>query len=216
MIYPSCSCEGSLSGEARTLEAILFVAGGPVSVAEMAEFLSLPPSAVTRALSELQSFLTAGGHGIVLRETAKGWRMMTSEDVADTVARFRDTGSSQKIRLSKAAVETLAVIAYNQPVTRGEVEDIRGVRCERVIDTLLTHGIIRIAGRRKGTGSPLLYRTTDFFLESFGLTSISELPTLEELKELSPENEDDLPDGDGEWKAPPLEKEREKPWKASD
>lgn len=116
--------------------------------------------------------------------------MVTAEDVADTVSLFRDTAQTQKIRLSRAAVETLAVIAYNQPVTRSEVEDIRGVRCERVIETLLSHGMIRIAGRKKGTGSPLLYRTTDLFLETFGLSSISELPTLEELQELAPPPEE--------------------------
>ncbi len=86
-------------------------------------------------------------------------------------------------------METLAVIAYNQPVTRSEIEEIRGVRCERVIETLLSHTLIRIAGRRKGTGSPLLYRTTDRFLETFGVLSISELPTLEELDELAPADE---------------------------
>lgn len=112
--------------------------------------------------------------------------MTTTDDVSETVADFRDTALTQKIRLSRAAIETLAVIAYNQPATRSEVEEIRGVRCERVIETLLSHGMVRIAGRKKGTGSPLLYRTTDLFLETFGLSAISELPTLEELQELAP------------------------------
>lgn len=115
--------------------------------------------------------------------------MASAEDVAEIVGAFRETATAQKIRLSKAAVETLAVIAYNQPVTRSEIEEIRGVRCERVIETLLSHTLIRIAGRRKGTGSPLLYRTTDRFLETFGVLSISELPTLEELDELAPADE---------------------------
>ena len=118
--------------------------------------------------------------------------MVSAEDVSDIVGLFRDTVSTQKIRLSKAAVETLAVIAYNQPVTRAEVEEIRGVRCERVIETLLSHAMIRIAGRRKSTGSPLLYRTTERFLETFGVISISELPTLEELDELAPSDEPQL------------------------
>ena len=111
--------------------------------------------------------------------------MATAEDVSELVSLFRESETTQKIRLSKAAVETLAVIAYNQPVTRSEIEEIRGVRCERVIETLLSHGMVRIAGRKKSTGSPLLYRTTDLFLETFGVLSISELPTLEELDELS-------------------------------
>lgn len=179
----------TLSGTAKSLEAILFVASSPVSVNEMAELLSISPSAIRSELEELRSSLQRHGHGITILESAGGWRMASAEDVAEIVGAFRETATAQKIRLSKAAVETLAVIAYNQPVTRSEIEEIRGVRCERVIETLLSHTLIRIAGRRKGTGSPLLYRTTDRFLETFGVLSISELPTLEELDELAPADE---------------------------
>ena len=179
----------TLSGTAKSLEAVLFVASSPVSVNEMAELLSISPSAIRSELEELRSFLQRHGHGITIIESAGGWRMASAEDVAEIVGAFRETATAQKIRLSKAAVETLAVIAYNQPVTRSEIEEIRGVRCERVIETLLSHTLIRIAGRRKGTGSPLLYRTTDRFLETFGVLSISELPTLEELDELAPADE---------------------------
>ncbi len=179
----------TLSGTAKSLEAILFVASSPVSVNEMAELLSISPSAIQSELEELRSFLQRHGHGITILESAGGWRMASAKDVAEIVGAFRETATAQKIRLSKAAVETLAVIAYNQPVTRSEIEEIRGVRCERVIETLLSHTLIRIAGRRKGTGSPLLYRTTDRFLETFGVLSISELPTLEELDELAPADE---------------------------
>ena len=87
------------------------------------------------------------------------------------------------MRLSRAALETLSVIAYNQPVTRSEMEDLRSVRCDRVVDTLLKHGLVRVSGRKKSVGSPLLFRTTDRFLEIFGLANISSLPTLEELRE---------------------------------
>ena len=92
-----------------------------------------------------------------------------------------------KVRLSKAALETLSVIAYNQPVTRSEIEDIRSVRCDRVVETLLKHGLVRIAGRKKSVGSPLLFWTTDRFLEIFGLAGISSLPSLEELKDYRPD-----------------------------
>ncbi|HRX25502.1 MAG TPA: SMC-Scp complex subunit ScpB [Aminivibrio sp.] len=187
-----CSYTASegISDTGRKIQAILFVAGSPVPAAELAEVLSLPPSVTSKEISRLDDFLRRTGSGVLLQETAGGWRMVTAEDTADAVSLFRDTAQTQKIRLSRAAVETLAVIAYNQPVTRSEVEDIRGVRCERVIETLLSHGMIRIAGRKKGTGSPLLYRTTDLFLETFGLISISELPTLEELQELAPPPEE--------------------------
>jgi len=177
-----------LSESAAKIEAILFTASSPVSVKELAEALAIPQSAAANEIRSLFSYLEKTGSGIVLQELAGGWKLMTSPMASDVVARFRDTAQRQKIRLSKAAVETLAVIAYNQPVTRSEIEDIRGVRCERVIETLLSHGIVRIAGRKKGTGSPLLYRTTDLFLETFGLAAISELPTLEELQELGHES----------------------------
>jgi len=179
-----------ISDTGRKIQAILFVAGSPVAAAELAEVLSLPLSVTSDEIRRLGDFLRRAGSGVLLQESAGGWRMVTAEDVADAVSLFRDTAQTQKIRLSKAAVESLAVIAYNQPVTRSEVEDIRGVRCERVIETLLSHGMIRIAGRKKGTGSPLLYRTTNLFLETFGLSSISELPTLEELQELAPPPEE--------------------------
>lgn len=171
---------------AKKIQALIFVSPSPVSTGELAEFLSLPPSVVAKEIENLDSFLKNTGSALALQEVAGGWRMTTTDDVSETVADFRDTALTQKIRLSRAAIETLAVIAYNQPATRSEVEEIRGVRCERVIETLLSHGMVRIAGRKKGTGSPLLYRTTDLFLETFGLSAISELPTLEELQELAP------------------------------
>ncbi len=188
----SLSRSETLSDIARSIEAVLFVASVPVSVDELAELLSVAPSVVRAELQDLRLFLLKHGHGIAVIESSGGWRMASAEEVADIVGRFRDTAATQKIRLSKAAVETLAVIAYNQPVTRAEVEEIRGVRCERVIETLLSHAMIRIAGRRKSTGSPLLYRTTERFLETFGVLSISELPTLEELDELAPPDEPKL------------------------
>ena len=183
-----------LSSSGKVIQALLFVAEAPVPVKELADLLSLSPLTTVEELRALGSFLQRTGQGIALQEGPEGWRMTTAEETAEVVSRFRSTVLVQKIRLSKAAVETMAVIAYNQPVTRGDVEDIRGVRCERVIETLLSHGLLRIAGRRKGTGSPLLYRTTPLFLETFGLSSISELPTLEELDELSPSREEKFAD----------------------
>lgn len=182
----SFSTPKTFTDAGRKIQAVLFVAQSPVSVGELSELLSMPPPVVRGEIGELDRFLKDTGSALILQETAGGWRMVTAEDVVDVVSGFRDTALTQKIRLSRAAIETLAVIAYNQPVTRGEVEDIRGVRCERVIETLLAHGMIRIAGRKKGTGSPLLYRTTALFLETFGLSAISELPALEELQELAP------------------------------
>ena len=109
--------------------------------------------------------------------------MATAPDLADTIESFANTVSLQRVRLSRAALETLSVVAYNQPVTRSEIEDIRSVRCDRVVDTLIKHGLVRVAGRKKSVGSPLLFRTTDRFLEIFGLSSVNSLPSLEELSE---------------------------------
>ena len=109
------------------------------------------------------------------------WQLVTHPHYAEVISLFRDVSERQMVKLSKASVETLAIIVYNQPITRSEVEEIRSVRCESVIETLLSHGLIKMAGRKKSVGSPWLYRTTDRFLEIFGLASISELPSLEEI-----------------------------------
>lgn len=175
-----------LSSLAKHVEVLLFVAVTPVSEKELSMHLDESLEAVCSALGELSDHY-AQDHGITLRKVAEGWELCTDPEFAETVAIFRETALRQKVRLSRAAVESLAVIAYNQPVTRAEIEEIRGVRCERVLETLLSHGLIRIAGRRRGTGSPLLYRTTETFLEHFGLESIAELPTLEEVGEYSVE-----------------------------
>lgn len=174
---------GSLSVLAAQIEAVLFLAVSPVPSGELQSVLGVSGGDVSSALSELAAHLE-GGHGLVLRSVAGGWVLETNPHFAEVLALFRDTSRRGRVRLSRAAVETLAVISYNQPVTRSEVEELRGVRSERVIETLLSHGLVRIAGRKKASGSPLLYRTTPRFLELFGLEAIADLPSLEELGEL--------------------------------
>jgi segregation and condensation protein B len=166
----------------RQIEALLFAAPQPVKEEELAAVTGQSASAVRGAIGRL-SEVYEQGRGITLLKLAGGWQMATAPDLEETVADFQNTLISQRVRLSKAALETLAVVAYNQPVTRSEIEGIRTVRCDHVIDTLLKHGIVRVAGRKKSVGNPLLYRTTDRFLELFGLSSISSLPTVEELQE---------------------------------
>lgn len=170
----------------RTLEALLFVAAQPVSSTSLAAVLDMAPRDVVRMLRRLREHY-AEGHGITLLELAGGWQMVTAPEVEEAVRAFRADHVDEKIRLSKASLETLAVVAYRQPVTRGEVEEIRGVRCDRVMETLLRHGLVRVAGRRRGSGTPLLFRTTDRFLELFGLSAIADLPSLEDLREALPE-----------------------------
>ncbi|HOO64470.1 MAG TPA: SMC-Scp complex subunit ScpB, partial [Synergistaceae bacterium] len=137
---------------------------------------------IGKLLRELQKHYQQE-HGLRVVRLAGGWQVVTAPEHHDIVEKLRSQAGEEKLRISKAALETLAVIAYNQPVTRSEIEEIRNVRCDRVVDTLLRFGLVRIAGRRKGTGNPFLYRTTDFFLEIFGINSITDLPTLEELQE---------------------------------
>ena len=152
--------EKSLSVLAAQIEAVLFLASSPVPESELKNVFGVSGKEIGVALAELEVHL-ASGHGLVLKAVAGGWLLETNPHFAEVLSLFRDTSQRGRIKLSKAAVETLAVITYNQPVTRGEVEELRGVRCERVIETLLSHGLIRISGRKKASGSPLLYRTTN-------------------------------------------------------
>ncbi|MCF7935017.1 MAG: SMC-Scp complex subunit ScpB [Synergistales bacterium] len=165
----------------KELEALLFLATDPIRTSDLADFLGRPAESVDDALRQLKQHY--GGHGLELLRISGGWQLATAPELRDTVARFREESQMGRVRLSRPALETLAVIAYSQPVTRGEVEEIRGVRCDRVVETLLKHGLIKVAGRMKGTGTPLLYRTTERFMDLFGLDSVSDLPSLEELQD---------------------------------
>ena len=166
----------------RQIEAMLFVSPQPVSSQELALHLGVTAERAEKGVKIIKELYKIG-HGLTILNHAGGWQMATAPDLAEAIEAFYGSVSLQKVRLSKAALETLSVIAYNQPVTRSEIEDIRSVRCDRVVDTLLKHGLVRIAGRKKSVGSPLLFRTTERFLEIFGLAGISSLPSLEELKD---------------------------------
>lgn len=168
----------------RQLEAMLFVSPQPVSSQELASHLGVSTDRIEKAIACIKKTYSEN-HGITILFHAGGWQLATARDLVDTIESFANSVSLQRVRLSRAALETLSVIAYNQPVTRSEIEDIRSVRCDRVVDTLLKHGLVRVVGRKKSVGSPLLFRTTDRFLEIFGLASINCLPSLEELSESS-------------------------------
>ncbi len=158
-----------------TLEALLFVAAEPVSAAQVAAALDLPVAEVERGLEALQSALQE--RGLRLQNHAGRYQLTTAPELADVVERF--LGLEATTCLSRAALETLAVIAYQQPVTRPYVESIRGVNSDSVIKSLLAKGLIQEVGRAEGPGRPLLYGTTADFLCHFGLNSLSELPPLE-------------------------------------
>jgi segregation and condensation protein B len=157
------------------LEAILLVVDEPVTDAVLASVLEQPTGRVTAALAELSAGYTAAGHGFDLRRAAGGWRLYTRPEYAGYVERFVLGG--QQVRLTQAALETLAVVAYKQPVTRSRISAIRGVNCDGVIRTLVTRGLVEECGTEPDSGA-YLYRTTTLFLEKVGLDSVAELPPL--------------------------------------
>ena len=160
------------------VEAVLFVADSPVTVPGLASALRVPVASVETALAELTTALAERASGLELREAAGGVRLYTASRVAGAVESFLLDG--QRSKLSQAALETLAVIAYRQPVTRARISAIRGVNVDGVVRTLLSRGFIAEVGVDPETGGGL-YRTTDAFLEKMGLQALEELPSLAPL-----------------------------------
>ena len=163
----------------RILEAFLFVSPLPVQIAEVKEALGIAEeSLIKSAFDELKAKYESGDTGLSIIEVANGYRLSTSPTVASYLKKWF---KRQKPRLSRASLETLSIIAYKQPVTRSEVDAIRGVNVEGALGTLLDRGLIRIAGRRDTVGRPILYGTTRLFLEHFGLNTLRDLPILDEF-----------------------------------
>ena len=165
------------------LEAIVYVTDEPLSAQQMAAALERPIDVVKRLLDELVAEYAAPGHGLSIREVAGGYKMATKAEHHEAVRAFVKK-LTPPLKLSLAALETLAVIAYKQPVTTPEIMDIRGVQGASVLQTLLDRKLIAEAGRKNVVGKPILYKTTKEFLVQFGLKDLSELPTLKEFEEL--------------------------------
>lgn len=169
-----------MSPLAKLLEAALFAATRPLTLDDLS---SLEPEAgetgTRAALAELQAAYAGDGHGVELVEIAQGWQFLTRPEYAEALERAQFVLRPR--RLSPAALETLAIIAYRQPVGRLEVDEIRGVDSGAVIDKLLERGLIEVVTRGEGLGRPLLYGTTPQFLEILGLKDLDELPRLDEL-----------------------------------
>lgn len=164
------------------LESLLFAAGEPVKLAQLASVLdNVPRVAIRAALAEMGTAFTREGRGIVLDEVAGGFQLRTPKEHAMYVRKLL---SSKPPRLSRPLLETLAIIAYRQPVTRPEIEQLRGVDTGGVLETLLERRLIRIAGRKEAPGRPLMYATTAEFLEAFGLKDLENLPDLDEFREV--------------------------------
>lgn len=158
------------------IEAMLFVAEDPIPATEMAEVLEQPLALVEEELAVYSRNLAEDERGLVLRELGGGWRLFTHPDAHPYLERFAAT--DRAARLSKAALETLAVVAYKQPVSRGQVSEIRGVDSERSLRTLERRGLVAEVGTAPGPGQAFLYGTTPVFLEKLGLRSLDELPPL--------------------------------------
>jgi len=172
-----------VAGLAAVLEALLFVSPEPVSLSRLVTAVgSVSKAEVEQALMRLEQDLAQDNRGIQLVKLAGGYRLVTKAEYAPWLKRLDKAKAAQK--LSRSALESLAIIAYKQPLVRAEIEDIRGVETSGVLRTLLERKLVRIVGRKEVPGRPIMYGTTKFFLEHFGLQDIAQLPPLREFKEL--------------------------------
>ena len=163
----------------RALEALLFVSDEPVTSVVLAQALGIERRKVDALCEELAAAYEERGAGITLRNVAGGWRLTTHPDAAPVVEQY--VLASRHVRLTKAALETLAIVAYKQPVTRHQISGVRGVNSEGVLRALVDRGLVAEVGREETPGRPVLYGTTPEFLERLGLPSLSSLPSLAPL-----------------------------------
>jgi segregation and condensation protein B len=165
------------------LESLLFVAEGPLPLRRLEEILDgVEPQEIGALLQELRTDYEAAGRGIRLVEVAGGYQLRTASENADWVKRLYQLKPQ---RMSRATLETLAIVAYRQPITRAEIEKIRGVDVGAVLATLMDRRLLRVVARKDVPGRPFLYGTTPEFLETFSLKDLSQLPTLKEAEELA-------------------------------
>lgn len=167
------------------IEACLFAMPGVVTVAQLAGALKLDAATIEGALEALRERQARTGSGIRLVPVGEGWQLRTEPRMATWVAAVR---GGKPLRLSRPALETLAIVAFRQPVSKGAIDDIRGVDCGGVLRMLLDRGIVRVTGRAEEPGRPLTYGTTPAFLELFGMRSLADLPTLRDLRALEPDD----------------------------
>lgn len=182
--------------EYRTLEALLFAAGEPVSVSNMSKVLGLTEGECRRLAENLARIYEEEESGMQIIRLEKAYQMTTRPMYYDDIKVLYQ--SSQKVRLTETQLETLAIVAYKQPVTKQEIDDIRGVKSDNVVNRLMEFGLVEEAGRLKAPGRPALFKTTDEFLRSFGLSSIKEMPGLPEQETVDFGQQLSLPEQDAE------------------
>ncbi len=171
----------------NVLESVLFVAPEPLTLDQLFDATGIDREIIQKGLEALQGERRDGVSGVVLHEVAGGWQFRTAHESSDFVKRFLKVKPQ---RLTRAALETLAICAYRQPVTRPEIEDIRGVDSGAVLKALLDRRLIKIVGKKEDVGRPILYGTTREFLEFFALKDLNALPTLREFQELTEEHQE--------------------------
>ena len=174
------------------IEALLFVVGDDgLTIKQLSQLLGEPEELVVQTMEMLKTtYEEDSARGLAIKEIAGVYQLITKSDLADTIQRLVENPTAQS--LSQASLEVLAIVAYKQPITRVAIEDLRGVKCERPIQTLVSRGLIKEVGRSEGTGRAILYGTTKEFLNYFGLNNIEEMPPLPEEELVEPEQETDL------------------------
>lgn len=175
------------------VESMMFTWGEPLEAKMAADVLNITKEEAYELFKELQAEYEQEGRGIVIREVNKAFQFVTREENADYVRRLCTPVKAKK--LSQSALEVLAIIAYKQPVTKGEMEAIRGIKCDRVVEGLMKKNLVEEVGRSTAIGRPLLYGTTDSFLKNFGFASLKELPDIEDIESVLNDELDE--DGQG-------------------
>lgn len=170
------------------LESMMYVWGQPLDAKTCADILNISKEDTLQYFLELQEEYEQEGRGIVIRQVDKSFQFVTRAENAEFIERLCTPVKVK--RLSQSALEVLAIIAYKQPVTKGEIDAIRGVKCDRVIEGLVKKDLVMVKGRSEGIGRPMLYGTTEAFLKNFGFTSLKELPEIEDIEGLVGEAED--------------------------
>jgi len=175
---------------ARQIEALLVATDSPVTTDRICELIGCGTESAEQAVQRIEAELASGGHSIIVARLAGGFRIVTDPELGFVVGQLFE--GRRHSRLSRASLETLAVIAYRQPATRAQIEVVRGVNSDSAMRTLLERDLVKIAGRQETPGRPLLYGTTQKFLEYFGLNSIMHLPRIDEIDGLLKLSAEDL------------------------
>lgn len=177
------------------IESMMFVWGQPLDIKDIADIFNIDKNEIYQYCKELQEEYEQEGRGIVIREVNKSFQFVTRKENLAYIERLCTPVKHKK--LSQSALEVLAIVAYKQPVTKGEIEAVRGIRCDRVIEGLMKKNLVAEVGRSDSVGRPILYGTTDAFLKQFGFESLKELPGIEDIEGVLAEEEGALPDMEG-------------------